>query len=156
MTMTDKRLIRWASVILAGGLMLSGVGCTPVVENRGHLPTEEMLEKVQPGLQTRESVQTLLGTPSSFSVFGEEIWYYISSKEKNFAFYAPEELERKVIAIHFDPAGMVREIKAYGLEDGRAIEPVARVTPTAGSEMSLLQQLLGNLGRFNKSKQHTK
>lgn len=153
--MTDKRLFRHPGVVIAVSLMLFGIACTPVVESRGHLPTEEMLEQVQPGLQTREGVQSLLGSPSSFSVFGNEIWYYISSKEKNFAFYAPEELERKVIAIHFDPAGMVREIKAYGLEDGRAIEPVARVTPTAGSEMSLLQQLLGNLGRFNKSKQHT-
>jgi hypothetical protein len=37
----------------------------------------------------------------------------------------------------------------YGVEDGRIVEPVERTTPTYGQELTVMQQLLGNFGRFN-------
>jgi hypothetical protein len=35
------------------------------------------------------------------------------------------------------------------LEDGKEITPVARATPAPGRELSFLEQLIGNLGKFN-------
>ena len=40
-------------------------------------------------------------------------------------------------------------MRVYGQEDGRTIAYVDRTTPTEGNELTLIQQLLGNLGRFN-------
>ena len=37
------------------------------------------------------------------------------------------------------------------LEDGKEITPVARATPAPGRELSFLEQLIGNLGKFNGS-----
>ncbi len=139
-------------LIATGGLVALIPGCTPAVENRGYLPATEALAQIQPGMQTREGVLAVLGTPSSLAAFGKDMWYYISSREQNFAFYRPEELERKVIAVLFDDAGIVKDVKVYGLEDGQSLMPVTRVTPTAGSEMSLLQQLIGNIGRFHEQR----
>ena len=45
----------------------------------------------------------------------------------------------------------VKEIKRYGLKDGKQIAFVDRETPTRGKEMTVLEQLFGNLGRFNNS-----
>lgn len=154
MMTSDKlvpRCLRWIIMAVSGVCVLC---CTPTIESRGQLPAAEALAQIQPGVQTKDDVQVILGTPSSFSVFGEEAWYYISSREERFAFYPPQELERKVIVIRFDNKGMVKEIQTYGLEDGQLIEHAYHTTQAAGSEISLLKQLLGNVGRFNKSKQH--
>jgi outer membrane protein assembly factor BamE (lipoprotein component of BamABCDE complex) len=53
-----------------------------------------------------------------------------------------------VLAIRFDNAGVISDMKLYGLEDARAIEPDPNSTPTSGKQLTLLQQLLGNIGRF--------
>jgi hypothetical protein len=37
------------------------------------------------------------------------------------------------------------------LEDGKEVTPVARATPAPGRELSFLEQLIGNLGKFNGS-----
>ena len=39
-------------------------------------------------------------------------------------------------------------IKYYGLEEGKIISYVDRTTPTRGRELTVLQQLFGNLGRL--------
>ncbi len=142
----------WIAAV--GGLALTVAlpACAPTIENRGNLPNPELLAQVKPGLQTKEDVSTLLGTPSSTAVFGDETWYYISSREEHYAFYKPKELERQVVIVRFDKGGLVSEVKSLTLQDGKEIKMVDRTTPTAGSEMGLLQQLFGNVGRFNKDK----
>lgn len=124
--------------------------CTPMVDTRGNLPDDDKLALIKPGRQNREDISSMLGTPSNTSSFGDETWYYISSRTETFAFFAPEEVDRKVVAIEFDPRGIVRQVKTYGLQDGKQVEMVDRETPTAGKELSVLEQLLGNVGRFSK------
>ncbi|MFN3077933.1 MAG: outer membrane protein assembly factor BamE [Alphaproteobacteria bacterium] len=126
--------------------------CSPIVDSRGNLPTQDLLSQIRVGVQAKDDVAALLGTASSISVFGDETWYYISSKEERYAFFRPVEIERKVVAILFDKRGIVSEIKTYGPEDRRDISLVDRKTPTAGTEMTVLQQILGNVGRFSKEK----
>ena len=124
--------------------------CAPNLVQRGNLPDPELLSRIQPGSQTRIQVANLLGSPSSIATFGDEVWYYISSQTQTIAFYAPEVLEQKVVAIAFDDDGRVKNVRTYGLEDAQEIEPVARITPTGGREITVLEQLIGNLGRFSK------
>ena len=47
---------------------------------------------------------------------------------------------------------IVQDMKVYTEKDGEQIAYVDRVTPTPGSELTILQQLLGNLGKFNTDK----
>ncbi|MBI3199515.1 MAG: outer membrane protein assembly factor BamE, partial [Rhodospirillales bacterium] len=42
-------------------------------------------------------------------------------------------------------------VKRWGMQDGKPIEPVARVTETRGKELGFLEQIFGNIGRFNKA-----
>jgi outer membrane protein assembly factor BamE (lipoprotein component of BamABCDE complex) len=39
----------------------------------------------------------------------------------------------------------------YGMQDGEIVDLQTRVTPTRGKELTILGQLFGNLGRFNKN-----
>ena len=124
--------------------------CTPTVDTRGNLPHPDDLAKITAGKTTRDEVQTLLGTPSSSLNYGGESWQYISSVFETTAFFKPELKDRKVVAIYFDDAGVVKVMTYKGLEDGKEIVLVDRETPTAGKQLGILEQLLGNIGRFSK------
>ncbi|MBF0561924.1 MAG: outer membrane protein assembly factor BamE [Alphaproteobacteria bacterium] len=139
-----------------GALVALVAACSSIIENRGNSPSADFLSQIKPGVQTKEDVSSLLGTPSTTSNFGDETWYYISGREEYYAFFYPEELERKIISVHFDAHGVVTDLKTYGLKDGRIIQPVEQTTPTAGTEMTVLQQFLGNVGRFSNTKDKDK
>ena len=138
------------AVVCLSGLALSG--CAKDINARGNLPPEELLAQLVPGEQTRQDVQLILGTPSHTATFGDETWYYISALTTQYAFYSVEELERDVIALTFDNRGILQEVQNLGLEDGEEIAIADRETPTMGREFSLIEQLIGNLGRFDRGR----
>lgn len=143
-------LLRHSLLALALGAVLGAGACTPYTDQRGNLPQPEDLAKITPGQTTRDEVQTLLGTPSTTSTYGEDSWQYISAKTESVAFFKPELKDRKVVSISFDRNGVVKDIQTLGMADGVAVTPVARETPTAGKELGVLEQLVGNVGRFSK------
>ena len=136
--------------LIAATLLAASAACTPIVEVRGNQPPPEQLAQVKIGTSTRDDVQALLGTPSNITPFGEESWHYISAITEREAFFEPVFKERKVITVVFDRAGTVRAIDNRSMEDGKDVVPVGRETPTAGKELNVLQQLMGNVGRFSK------
>ena len=133
-------------IVLAAAVLLTA--CAPRIEVRGNLPDPDLLAELEIGSLNKRQVEEMFGSPSSVSTFGDENWYYISERTETTAFYAPEVIDRKVVVISFDDKGVVRDFASLGLEDGRIIELVERKTPTAGNEITFLQQLFGNLGRF--------
>jgi outer membrane protein assembly factor BamE (lipoprotein component of BamABCDE complex) len=139
------------SALLVASVALAAVACTPVIELRGNLPPPDQLEQVAIGKTTRDDAQALLGTPSSVTPFGDENWHYISTVTERHAFFEPKVTERKVITLVFDRAGVVRAIDTKGLPEGKELTPVDRETPSAGKELTILQQMMGNVGRFSKS-----
>ncbi len=124
------------------------VACAPILNQRGNRPDPDLLSQIEPGAQSRDDVANMLGSPTSVASFGGETWYYISSQTETIAFYEPDVIDQQVVAIAFDDDGMVASVRTYGLEDARDIEPVERVTPTGGRELTFLEQLVGNVGRF--------
>ena len=142
------RKIRVRAFALAGALALALGACEQSVQVRGNIPDDESANKITPGVHSRADIASLLGSPSTMSTFQDSKWYYIGQKTTQFGFFEPEVLERKVLVVSFDEAGNVDSTKIYGLEDGQKIDPVGRVTPTEGREITFLQQMFGNLGRF--------
>ncbi len=138
----------WVAVLSA--FLLLTAGCTPDISVRGNSVNQEKLTKIQPGVQDRSAVRQLLGSPTNVATFNNETWYYITQKDHTVAFSSPKALSREVVAISFNGAGRVAKVKKYSLADGRKIKPVARKTPTPGQEFSIIEQLIGNLGRFEQ------
>lgn len=124
--------------------------CAPRVDTHGNLADPERLAQIEPGKQNRGEVAEILGSPSSTAVFDNEVWYYISQRTETLAFFEPKVAERQIIVIEFDRQGLVSAIKTAGLEDGHKIDPVERVTPTEGKRLTVLEQIIGNLGRFGR------
>jgi outer membrane protein assembly factor BamE (lipoprotein component of BamABCDE complex) len=135
---------------LLAGLAASLSGCMfATIDSQGYVPDADSLDRVKPGTQSREDVAQLLGTPSSVVPFSDDTWIYVSRKVSTIAFLDPSVIEQNVVVVQFDQGGMVQEVRRYTLEDGKAIDPVSRKTPSPGKELTFLEQLVGNIGRFN-------
>ena len=126
-------------------------GCASNVEQRGNLPPQDKITEIHPGTTTKDEVTKILGSPSSTSVFNDKTWYYISRRTGQFAFFDPNVLDQQVYVITFDDQEVVQAIGHKSLDDGKEITPVARATPAPGRELSFLEQVIGNLGKFNSS-----
>jgi len=122
--------------------------CDPVYDTRGNLPDPDAVLQIQPGVDDRRQVAELLGSPSTVATFNDKTWYYISKKTKRISFLDPTVLDQEVLAVKFDDGGLVSDMKIYGLENARPIVPDPNVTPTSGKELTILQQIMGNIGRF--------
>jgi len=128
------------------------VSCAPAVDQRGNLPNPDRLAEIHAGSTTKDEVAKILGTPSSVSVFNnDKSWYYISRRTSQTAFLDPDVLDQQVYIVNFDDQGVVKAVDHKVLEDGKEVTPVARATPAPGRELSFLEQLIGNLGKFNGS-----
>ena len=124
---------------------------SPIPNDVDPAETAEWLESLDYVLERKgsERVQQLLGSPSTEGSFGQDIWYYVSKKTSQTGFFEPDVIDQGVLAVTFDQEGVVNDLKIYDQNDGRLVAMVDRVTPTHGNEMTILQQLLGNLGRFD-------
>lgn len=138
---------RIAGVIAALALVLVSA-CQPIVRNHGFVPRDEELAKINVGVDTRESVAETIGVPGAGGVIDGGAYYYVRSRWETWAWQAPKEAERQVVAITFDKNGKVSNVGRYGLDHGRVVVLSSRVTATSIHNVSFIRQLLGNLGRF--------
>jgi outer membrane protein assembly factor BamE (lipoprotein component of BamABCDE complex) len=124
-------------------------GCTPQISTHGHRLDVAALAQVEPGRSSQGEVIQLLGSPSSLATFDEQTWYYVSQRTERHSFYYATVVSQDVVAIVFDDQGVVSGINRHGLDGALDVDPVDRETPTAGNELTVLEQFLGNIGRFN-------
>jgi len=139
------------TALLAGavGLVMALGGCQAKIVQHGNVPDEDQVVQIQPGQDDKNRVEQLLGSPSTTGTFGDDVWYYVSKRTTQTAFFEPEIVDQGVLAIAFDSQGIVQDMKVYDKNDGRLVAMVDRETPTHGNELTIIQQMLGNLGRFS-------
>ncbi len=119
------------------------------VQARGNRVDPDQLAQLVPGTSTRGDANALLGSPTTRAAFDDDTWIYISELTKPVIGATNAVQDQKTVTLVFDRAGVLRRIDKKGMEDGVDVDVVSRTTPTPGNESSFLQQLLGNVGRFN-------
>lgn len=132
------------AIVMCAGL----VGCGGRINTHGDKLDSDRLAEVVAGQHTRDDVAAILGSPSTTSAFDGESWYYISNRTETLAFLAPEVTEQQVVVVKFNDVGIVTNIDTLGLDQGRDVEIVDRETPTVGNDISILDEFIGNIGRF--------
>jgi outer membrane protein assembly factor BamE (lipoprotein component of BamABCDE complex) len=142
-----RSLIRGALPAL---LALAVAACAPTVAQRGNVPDPDKLAELKPG-DTKDKVVQTIGSPSTIGTFSDKKWYYISRKTEKVAFFDPKTVDQQVVEVVFDQDDKVQEIRKLNLNDAYDVDLVGRSTPTAGKSMTVMDQLLGNIGRFNKA-----
>ena len=134
--------------ILAVSSAIALGACTPTVAQRGNKLENYQIEQVVTGVHTRSDVLRILGSPTTQAPFDDNVWYYIGQETQKRGILDPEVTDERIVVIAFDEEGVVQTLNET---DGERINiPIERSkTATHGNDLTFMQQLLGNLGRFN-------
>lgn len=139
---------RVACAAFAASLMAATAACSPITTYSGFQAIEANPKDVKVGTDTKSTVRASLGSPSATSTFDPNVWFYIDQIKERVAFRRPVVTARNVVAITFDKeTEQVKSVDTLTLKDGKAIAFNGRETPTRGRELSVLEQLLGTVGR---------
>ncbi len=148
----SKRIVSHAVVRAAGVVTLLAASvflaaCTGDRLQHGHYLTATDLQQVQPGM-SQDQVKLSLGTPTTQSTIdGNSAYYYVSTVKTQTAFFKPKTVDRKVVAVYFDPFGTVDRVAQYGLQDGKVVDFVTRKTPSQKGDGSFISQFFRGIGR---------
>jgi outer membrane protein assembly factor BamE (lipoprotein component of BamABCDE complex) len=141
-------MFRRAAYAVLTASLLATPACAPITSYSGFQAIESDPKDVKVGEDTKSTVRGKLGSPSATSTFDPNVWFYISQVKARIAFRRPQVASREVVAITFDKASeAVTSVDKLTLKDGKVIAFNGRETPTRGREMTILEQLLGNVGR---------
>jgi len=124
-------------------------GCAPTKSNRGNLVEDFRLSEITPGISTRTNVLKSLGSPTTTAPFDDNIWYYIGQKMEKKGIFDPKVVDERVIVVAFNDKGIVETMEDIDSER-LEVPTVRRKTHTGGNDVTVLEQLLGNVGRFNR------
>ena len=138
--------------LLSVGLCLL-TSCSVAIEEHGKRIGKDLLDKIVPGSTQKEQVLSILGAPSTENDFGNKAWFYIASNNRQTALLGDKLVSRSIIKIIFNDKNTVTKITTLTEKDQNTVEHNQEKTPTAGQEIGILQQLLGNVGRFNSNSQ---
>lgn len=146
--MTRSKFTRPFVLSLAAMSVVGLSACTPKVAQRGAMPDVDAIASIVPKQSTKIDVERILGSPSSINLYGDETWMYIGETTEQKAFFDTQVDERSVLLLTFDKEGVVSAMESHGLEASKDIAPIERTTPTVGKELTIIEQMLGNLNRF--------
>jgi outer membrane protein assembly factor BamE (lipoprotein component of BamABCDE complex) len=141
-------MFRRAAYAIVAASLLSTAACAPITSYSGFQAIESDPKDVKVGTDTKSTVRGKLGSPSATSTFDPNVWFYMNQVKQRVAFRRPTVIARNVTAITFNKENeQVASVNNYTLKDGKVIAFNGRETPTRGRELTILEQLLGNVGR---------
>ncbi|NCC22155.1 MAG: outer membrane protein assembly factor BamE [Alphaproteobacteria bacterium] len=133
---------------LAAAATLTLAACAPTTATRGNYVENYRLERIQPGVHTRSDLLQIIGSPTTTGTFDSNTWYYLGQHTEKKGIFDPRVVDERIIVVAFGPDGTVSSVKEQA--EGRTDVPIVeRTTPTHGNDITMLQQFLGNLGKFN-------
>ena len=144
-TTTRRRLLGLA----VAAPLVAAAGCTRMYRHHGYVPPEDELAMVVVGQTHQGELESLIGRPGAEGLLTGSAWFYVGSRWETYGMRPPVEVDRQVVAISFDPNGVVSNVERFGLERGRVVVLSQRVTDSGVSGAGVLRQLFRNVGRFN-------
>lgn len=121
-------------------------GCAEVRDHKGYIVDNTLINTVQPGVDTKDSVGKTLGRPTFDSQYdGGNTWYYLSRTTRQLAFSTPNPTEQTLLAVRFAANGEVSSVQRTGIETTRNITPYRKKTPVLGAHHTFFSELFGNV-----------
>ncbi|MFK7937906.1 MAG: outer membrane protein assembly factor BamE [Roseovarius sp.] len=138
-----------AKAILCLTVFFGLSACAATYQNHGYVPTESELAELVVGVDSKASVDDLIGAPTSAGLLAGGDYYYVRSRVRSFGMFRPQVVERQILAISFDDTGTIANIERFGLEDGKYVALSRRVTDSSVVGNGFWRQILGNFGNIN-------
>ena len=148
MKIFTQNFLKSIYIALFGALVASCSLNSDEVENRGYMTKFSDFSKIKAGSSTKSDVIQALGSPSTTSMFGEETWFYVGKEQTKETFFEPEIKTYDGYEITFNKSGVVSSVNKKDKSALKEFEVAQDSTQTSGQELTVWQQLLGNLGKF--------
>jgi outer membrane protein assembly factor BamE (lipoprotein component of BamABCDE complex) len=116
------------------------------LEHNGNMPAKDKVALIHNGL-TKQEVNEILGSPSLITGLNDNHWIYMSSTTKRVAFFAPQELDRQIMALTFDN-DKISDIENLTLADANNIKIDTDETLTADKEEGFFRKYFGGVGAY--------
>ncbi len=142
-----KRLAGVAVVLC----LVVAAGCAAQYRNHGYVPPDEDLNQLVVGVDTRATVDEVIGVPSAAGVLSGGDYYYVRSRIKEYGMYRPQVVDRQVLAISFNADDTIANIERFGLKDGNVVPLTRRVTNSSVIDNGFLRQIFSNFGNIDPS-----
>ena len=126
-------------------------GCGLETYQSGDLPAIKRLESIKVG-DSKDKVLRVLGTPNYTSTKAEgvdDLMIYAQTNKSSRLFFNPAATNQDVYLFVFNNKGVVSEVKHLTLEDAKKVAYESKTTPVEGKNLSVLEQLAENFGRYN-------
>lgn len=135
--------------VLAGLCLLVLGACQAQYQNHGYVPPARDLNELVVGVDTRATVDDVIGAPSASGLLSDGDYYYVRSRMREYGMSAPKVVDRQVVAISFNQNDTIRNIESFGLKDGHVVPLTRRVTDSSVMGNGLLRQIFGNFGNID-------
>jgi outer membrane protein assembly factor BamE (lipoprotein component of BamABCDE complex) len=146
----SRRSRHLRGLLLISCLLLSSCAwLMPPPQLRGNKVDSDSMKELTPGTSTKADVSAIIGSPTARDTFDDNTWLYISELTQQRIGRTLGELQQNVVVLTFDDRGVLKTINNFDKADGLPVTVIARTTASPGTEASFMQQLLGNIGRFN-------
>lgn len=139
------RLVLFAMAGLLGGCAV----LSPPPVPRGAMLDKEDYGQLVVGTSTRNDVVGVIGTPTTRATFDDNTWYYIAMTKDLVPLSHPAVDTQRVLVLNFDNRGTLQHMTMLHKKNAVPVDMVSDETKTPGTHISVIQELLGNVGRYN-------
>jgi outer membrane protein assembly factor BamE (lipoprotein component of BamABCDE complex) len=137
-------------LLLISCLLVSSCGwLLPPAQLRGNKVDPESMKELTIGTSTKADVSAVIGSPTARDTFDDNTWLYITEMTRQPIGQTLGAIDQGVVVLKFDDKGVLKSIDKLNKGDSVSAPMIARTTASPGTEASFMQQLLGNIGRFN-------
>ena len=116
---------------------------------RGNKVDPDQLKELVPGTSTRDDVTALIGSPTARATFDDNTWIYVTQQTRPRIARTLGVVSQTVVVMNFNDQGVLQTFRTLDQADALPVEMASQTTPSPGTEATFMQQLLGNIGRYN-------
>tara|TARA_Y100000589_G_scaffold224069_1_gene211599 strand:+ start:417 stop:833 length:417 start_codon:yes stop_codon:yes gene_type:complete len=128
--------------------------CAQPIDIHGNRVFLKSFDTIEPGKTTEQQVLEQLGKPTITQDYGSKSWIYVESKSQKTVLSGRKFINRTIVRVSFNKKGIATFVDIIPYDKELNTNIATRKTPTAGQEITVFQQLIGNFGRFeNKNDQ---
>lgn len=129
--------------ILVMFLLLSA--CASNTQIHGALVKPADVDRLRVGVNNKQQVLQILGTPSTTSTLNEEKWFYITDVKEKKVLAKPTLKERQIFGVVFNKDGILDRVFEKDEMSSKTFAPADVTTKTRGQKVGIIDQIYFNL-----------
>ena len=129
-------------------IIISACTNNKVVNNHGIIALEAKSNKIEISKTNKNDVLSIIGKPSSVSMFDENLWFYFERENQNQSVLKlgkSKIVKNNVLEVSFDKYGIVTSKRIYNIDDMNKVEIEKKITRKDYDKSSFIVKSLNSI-----------